>query len=320
MDIVDTYKALADHSRLRLIAALARGRFNVGELTSALEMRQPTVSHHLKILIQTGIADNQREGTWAYYSLKESSEENLASTVINQCLKLLDSEADPELYQQIAADRAALSAILSNRRDRALDYFETVAPKWSDLRKGAVSSEEYLSILEELLTPDGSLLELGCGTGTFLSKILPRSGPTIGVDYSQAMLQQCRTNLGELSDQVDLRLGYIEHLPVGDDSIDIALAHMVLHHIAKPEEALLDIFRVLRPGGTLLVVDLLAHKNEYMREQFADLWLGFEPKQLGAMVSQLGFDQSRIEILGERDEVFLLRSVKPPVTHIHAAQ
>jgi ArsR family transcriptional regulator len=120
------------------------------------------------------------------------------------------------------------------------------------------------------------------------------------------MLEQARSTLGTRAAQVDLRLGYLEHLPIGDDSVDVALSYMVLHHLPSPPDALRDAARVLKPGGQLMIVDLLQHDNEIMRERFADLWMGFDPEEMKRWALSSGFQGAQLEILGNKKEVFLL--------------
>ncbi|RMG41677.1 MAG: methyltransferase domain-containing protein, partial [Candidatus Dadabacteria bacterium] len=273
MGIIETYKALADESRLRLVHCLSQGMFNVQELTSVLGLGQSTVSHHLKILHQAGIATSRREGTHIYYTLSHQDSEKAPAAIINNFLDISTSNLNG-LEPAFSSDREKLSQILNKRREEAHSFFEKVAAEWKSLRE----KQERRSYLQELINeikPDETLLELGCGSGALLEKILPRTGETIGVDYSQAMLNECAENLREHRDSVDLRLGYLEHLPLADASADTAVAYMVMHHLPEPLRAFMDAFRVLRAGGRLIIVDLMEHHDETMRERYADIWLGF---------------------------------------------
>ena len=125
------------------------------------------------------------------------------------------------------------------------------------------------------------------------------------------MLEEAKRNLGEKSSAVELRLGELEHLPLADNSVDIAVACMVLHHIAQPEKVLAEAVRVIKGGGSLIIVDLMHHTNEYMRERFADLWLGFEPSDIETWLKFIGFKAPQTKILGEGKEVFIVSTLKP---------
>lgn len=311
MELLDAYKALADESRLRLVHILSQGYFNVQELTSILRISQPTISHHLKVLQSAGITTSYKEGTWTYHKLVNANVESLAPAVAYNFLELAASSTKNGHTVLFAQDKDAITEILARRRDASHRYFESVASSWKEIRREAQGNTAYFSELEALIPSKATLLELGCGSGALLDALLPRSGKTIGVDYSRAMLDEAKRNLGEKSSGVELRLGELEHLPLADNSIDIAVACMVLHHIAQPEKVLAEAARVVKGGGSLVVVDLVHHTNEYMRERFADLWLGFEPIDIETSLKAVGFKTPRTKILGDRKEVFIVSTLKP---------
>lgn len=297
---LDLYKALADDSRLRLLKVLSRGAFNVQELTAILKVSQSTISHHLKTLHAVNLATSRKEGTWVYYTLPANDSNSFA----HQTAKILLESAERN-----AEDEAAANEILNRRRDQARHFFDSVARNWKEMRE-AQGTETFFDLIADRIPQKAAFLELGCGSGPFLDKILPRQGQTIGVDYSQAMLDEAKRTLASRAASVDFRLGYLEHLPIGDESVDCALVYMVLHHLASPADALRDAWRVLKPGGQLMIVDLLKHDNEYMRERFADLWLGFDPDDMKRWAFDCGFAEAKLEILGNKKEVFLLTTRK----------
>lgn len=299
---------MADESRLRILHVLRHGQFNVQELTSVLSLSQPTISHHLKILQSAGLIRSRKEKTWAYYSLRSRSEELPESAVAHGFLDSLGSVSGEE-RERFDRDKQIIDDLLSKKRDSARRFFDTVAPDWKDLRAEAQGADSHMEALIAQIPSEGVLLELGCGAGSLLERVLPRTGATLGVDYSQAMLDEARRSLN--GSKVDLRLGYLEHLPIGDESVDVAVAYMVLHHIADPREALRDVARVLRPGGKFLAVDLVRHDDERMRERFADLWLGFEPEEVKGWLDECGFRGVMVDLLGESRGAFLLTCTKP---------
>lgn len=309
MSLTETYKAFADDSRLRIINALRFGVFNVQELTSVLRLSQPTVSHHLKILTQSGVVSSEKAGTWAYYRLRGDEKANAAAFTISQAFLNL-TETSPSLVPALSNDNQEIKQVLERRRDDAKVFFDSAAKNWKDLSREIQGPESFIEELAREIPSTASLLELGCGTGTLLEKILPRSGKTYGVDYSEAMLETAKRTLGTRSSGVDLRLGYLEHLPLGDDSVECAVAHMVLHHIADPKEVLRDASRVLKQGGTLKVVELTTHAREEMRERYADLWLGFDVQELSRWTEEAGFTGIEARFLDKGKNVFLLSAVK----------
>lgn len=239
-----------------------------------------------------------------YYRLAEAN--TLSVQVTNGFLSYLEASPDDDFHKTLSNDTKHLGDVLHLRRIRAKDYFETVAKDWNTVRDQAQGTESFIGSIYDLIPSAETLLELGCGSGAVLKQLLPREGKTIGVDYSEAMIEEAKKNLQEAKPKVDLRLGSLEHLPLGDNTVDTALAYMVFHHVAEPSLALQDAARVLRPGGKLVIVDLLEHENDRMREQYADLWLGFCPEQFTSWVKHAGFNSVSTEVLGEHKDVFLL--------------
>lgn len=310
MTLLSVYKAFSDESRLRLVKILSEGYFNVQELTSILGLSQPTVSHHLKTLQTAGVVKSKRNGTWIYYSLSDD-ERSVPASVAKNFLEIPVEAISGTLGSELKDDLDRLRQIEESRREKSRHYFDSVAREWKSLRQEAANHATLTGTVASLVERESIFLELGCGSGALLEEILPREGRTIAVDNSEAMLSEAKKTLGSLAGEVDFRLGYLEHLPVGDDSVDHAAAYMVLHHVSRPEAALKDASRVLKPGGRLTVVDLTKHTNEMMREQFADVWLGFEETEMLEWMSGAGFVKPHFKIFGEKREIFLLEAFKP---------
>ena len=285
MTLVEKYRALADDSRLKLLAALREGPFNVQELTFILGLSQPTVSHHLKVLERAGMVEARREGTWSYYSLAAGgSSPSAAARVLDGALELFEQEGLTNGAQSLR-----VRDVLASRSESSLRYFEQVNPEAEDKLGVSGVGRVPFDDLRRAIPLEGVLADLGCGAGLLLKGLLPRQGKTIGVDYSRKMLSQASRYLSAFEDSCELKQGSLESLPLGDQSIDVALLSMVLHHVAQPERALAEVRRVLTPGGRFVLVDLVAHGNENFRQQFSDLWLGFELERIVDLVRSAGF-------------------------------
>jgi ubiquinone/menaquinone biosynthesis C-methylase UbiE len=173
---------------------------------------------------------------------------------------------------------------------------------------------DYPGRLLELIPEAVSLLEIGVGTGRLLTELSRRAEQVIGVDHAPAMLEEARRRLdSEGITGIELRLGEMTHLPLLDASVGCVVANMVLHHAAEPGSVLLEIQRVLLPGGILILADLARHERESAREQLADQWLGFEESELLSWLSAAGFVDScceRIEGTAGQEAVLLVQSKK----------
>ena len=137
---------------------------------------------------------------------------------------------------------------------------------------------------------DGILADLGCGTGEVVELLRHNCREVIGVDGSPRMLELARRRFGEDSAGVSLRIGELDHLPLRDGEADFACINLVLHHLSRPEDALREIARVVRPDGLLLISDFDRHQQENMRAVYGDRWLGFTREDLDAMLRGAGFE------------------------------
>jgi len=181
-------------------------------------------------------------------------------------------------------------------------FFDRVASDWDTMRI-AYYDERVIDRLGEFadLTPDMVVADVGTGTGFVAAGIAPRVARVIGIDISERILDVARSNLDELGiDNVELREGDITALPIPDDSVDAAFANMVLHHAEDPAAMLTEMARVVRPGGVVAICDEAEHPWEWMREEHADIWLGFTPEQVQALFAAAGLESPSLESLGRQ--------------------
>lgn len=280
--MVETFKALSDQCRIRLLAILLRGEFTVQELTAIVGTGQSRISHHLKPLVEAGILIVKRQGTWSYYSVGGSN------TFFNSIRK--EIELQLEQMPERSVDLAAIAAVFEARRRKSQEFFDLHALQWQALSRKLLPLPEYQGRLLEFVPKGAKILEIGVGTGELLLRLADAATVIYGVDHSPAMLAETRTKVSERSaDNIDLRLGEMAHLPLPDDSVDCVITNMVLHHAAEPLAVLIEIRRVLEAGALLLIADLARHEREIARDQLADQWLGFASDELTVLLNSAGF-------------------------------
>jgi ubiquinone/menaquinone biosynthesis C-methylase UbiE len=302
--VLETLKALADPSRLRLVNILGHGEFTVQELTSILAMGQSRISWHLKIMTDAGVLALKKQGTWSYYRLADAP-------FFAAVRPLLERFLAPEEHRE---DLDRLAAVLDARRRRSQEFFERHARQWDHLVREVLPTADYRQALLEAIPACERLLEVGVGTGNLLAALSRKGREVIGVDHSPAMLDQARSRLAiDALPGIDLRLGEMTHLPLPDASVAAALINMVLHHAAQPALVLGEAARVLTAGGTLVIADLLRHDREWVRERMADQWLGFEREEIASWLAAAGFSLQTFDKLVGRDgalDVFICTARK----------
>ena len=288
----ETLRLLADPTRSRILHLLHRGELAVGELQEILGLPQSRISTHLALLRKARLANDRRDGKKSFYSLARDLPTSVAGIVD---AALAASAREPKS----AADQRALQRIVEKRRQKAEQHFNLVADR---LGRNYCPGRSWEAIGQMLflLTPRLRIADLGAGDGT-LSRLLARQAESVHcVDNSPRMVQVGRA----LAKKEHLRnltyvLGNIEKVPLPDRSIDLALLSQALHHAENPRLALAEAFRILKPGGRLLILDLRAHRFEKARELYADRWLGFKENELHDWIEEAGFRQSEVRVVAK---------------------
>ena len=274
MDFVRTLKALADPLRLRILAAVAEEELTVGEVQDVVASVQSSVSRNLAILRQAGFVQDRKEGTSVYFSARQDMPESTRELFKSLRGRLAE-------IPEIKKDRDRLEVCRRRRLRRSESYFESVAGDWERIRKSYFDDRVTSLAIEKLLPRDLTLADIGCGTGSLTFELARFARKVIGVDLSTEMLRRARGMAKERGvGNVEFRQGDALKLPLESRSVDAAFCVMVLHFLPDPARAVAGLCRVVRPGGSVILVDLVEHKQEWMREQMAHQWLGFERKSI----------------------------------------
>jgi len=280
MELVNYSKALDDETRLRLVNVLMRHELAVNEIVAVLGLKQSRISRHLKILSDAGLAVARRDGQWVFY---RAVDDGPAREFLDAVAPLMDGE------EVLAADVRLADETVIRRAEDMARFFDQLAEDWERMRREALGDFPLADeVLARLPGRCDVAVDLGCGPGELLERMRSFCDRAIGVDYSQAMLDLARKRLGE-DEAVSLRLGDLEHLPLGDGEADCAVMSLVLHHLPKPAQGLAEVGRILAPGGVFVVVDFIRHDQEAMRSRYGDRWLGFDAGDIRRWLREAGF-------------------------------
>ena len=315
LPLADRFQALADPTRLRIVALLRLMELSVGELAQVLGQSQPRVSRHLKILADAGVLERRKEGSWVFLTLAEAER-------VNPLFALVDEWADAATQSFFASDAARTESIRAERAEAANRYFTSHAEVWDQIRSLHVAESEVEREIDNVLggSPLGRLVDIGTGTGRMIELFGPRASQAIGIDRSSEMLRLARVKLEAAGISSSLRQGDMYALPLADQSADSVIIHQVLHYAHSPAAAIAEASRVLAPGGTLLVVDFAAHEREELRATDAHIRLGFQDEVMASWFAAAGLEIDQIEHLkGGELTVTLWRGVKAALPQRRAA-
>lgn len=306
--LADIFQALADTTRLRILALLRQMELSVGELAQVLGQSQPRVSRHVKILADAGLAERRREGSWVFLA-------PVTGPRADALLRLVDLLADEADRAEGEADRERLAAVRADRAAAAEAWFGAHAAVWDGIRSLHVAESEVEAAIARAVGGDvGRLVDIGTGTGRMLELFAPAARGAVGIDKSSEMLRVARAKLDELPARVELRQGDMYALPLPSGDADCVLLHQVLHYAAEPATAIREAARVLAPGGRLVIVDFAPHEREELRDRDQHARLGFSDAAVLDWLRAGGLDGEVVEHLeGGELTVTLWRGVKPAV-------
>jgi len=288
--ILNSLKMISDPTRLRILLLLGDESLSVAELQQILGMGQSRISTQLSQLKKEGLVADQRSG-----------KNNIYSAQIPLALGKIISEAGSELPER-EKDRSSLRHILRKRKDQVRAYFDELAGKFGREYVPGRSWKGLAEAMLKILNYD-TVADLGAGEGTLSQLIAQRAKEVIAVDNSEKMVKFGQ-NLAKENGlpNLEYRLGDIESPPIDDSSVDLAILSQALHHAEHPSKALSEAHRILKPGGRLIVLDLLQHTFEKARELYFDTWLGFPEAELAEMITSAGFSEVETAIV-DREEI-----------------
>ena len=288
-NILEVFKALGDEARLRILRAVEIAELSVAEIVDALKMPQSSVSRHLKPLRDSGLLETRREGTSVYYRRGPVFQDVSFSRLMGEKLAEL---------RGASRDRAAVDRAIAQRRRESVKFFDEIAGRYGSLTQPGGGWQALAAALAAGFAGQ-TVADIGCGEGDLTLLLARFAKRVVAVDLSMQMLRVVQERSAEagLARCVSVEKGDLEKLPLDSDSIDAAFVSQVLHHATRPEQALSEAARILKPGGRLILLDLATHDQEWVRAEWADQWLGFDERKLRGWLAAAGLTLNVFETL-----------------------
>ncbi len=289
---LNALRAASEPTRMRILALLADGELTVGELVTILGQSQPRVSRHLRLLLEAGLLEKAREGSRMFHRLNGKG---TGFEIARRLLALLP--ADDET---IALDRVRLTWVKGAREKAAAEYFSRNAPAWNKLRSLHIDEGEVEKALSEMLpaAAGDDLLDIGTGTGRLLELFGPKVRNGRGIDLSREMLAIARATLNHAGlANCAVRQADLYRVPFDDLSFSLVTIHQVLHYLERPERAIDEAARMLRPGGKILVADFAPHDLDELRTEHKHRRLGFGDDEVTGWLKESGLSLLEIRHL-----------------------
>ena len=304
IDTLRCFKALADATRLRLVNIARHFELNVNEIVETMGMGQSRISRHLKILADAGLLSPRHDGLWTFYSTVNDGDAG----------RFLDAMAFSFDGGDFARDLERAREVQVERNRESQRFFDKVARDWPEMKRTIIGDAALDRFVARHIPRCTIAVDLGCGSGDLLPVLQNKARRVIGVDRAPRMLEEARRRhlTHRHNGTLELRLGELEHLPLREAEADCAVISMALHHLAEPEKGIIEAARILKPGGTLVIIDLDAHHDETLRTRYNDRWLGFDAALIEKWLARHGFTpQAREALAIDRGlQAFLVRSRK----------
>ena len=305
LDLAKACKAAGDPLRMSILKLLGQGAFGVLELCRVFDIKQSSMSHHLKILAQAGLASTQREGNSIFYRRPLIKDSEPLSQWLTSTFAAIDSCED---HSQ-AEIQAAVTDVLQERAQACAEFFARHAEDFKEQQDLIASHDQYGAALDELLnsvsgeqSDHHQALEIGPGEGAFIPALAAKFEQVTALDISPDMLALTPQVVEQSAlNNVRCVLGDATELKAEQSSYQFAAANMVLHHVPAPKTIFQQVAGLLAKDGSLLITDLCPHEQTWARESCGDLWLGFDPADLTAWAREAGLTEGPSQFLGLRN-------------------
>lgn len=299
---VEILKAIGEPSRLRIVAVLQHGECSVSDLCEILGQSQPRISRHLRLLVDAGVCSRHREGSFVFFGLERQPRNNSQLEYITHSILSVLHSSDP----QIEADRDRLFAVRKRRAEAAHHHFASRAEAWgresSHHASQPIVESTLLSALNSTLPSSnlGNIVDIGTGTGRMIELLADYSDRVVGLDSNAAMLRVARATL----DSAGIHRAELRHVdlfapPSRIEQFDLVIVHQVLHYLDDPDRAIEAISRLATNGGTVAIVDLMAHESETLRMEHAHRRLGFDNQQIVTWCRSAGLNVRHHQVAQE---------------------
>jgi ArsR family transcriptional regulator len=288
-------RALSDPTRLRIVALMEKNELSVNELQEITHMGQSRISTHLGLLQDAGLVESRREGKRTFYKLNESADEPQREFIQ---VAIRGAKELPEH----PADEVNLKRILARREDQAQFFFNQIAGRYDRCYGPGRSWQALGQLLLEILPPL-VVADLGAGEGLVSELLARRCKKVIAVDNSEKIVEfgAAKAKKNGLRN-LEFRLGDLQDPPIDPASVDLVVLSQALHHAAEPVRAITAAYRILKPGGQVVILDLLRHKFERARELYGDRWLGFPESDLQRWLETAGFKQVQVRTVAREEQ------------------
>ncbi|HEV2455605.1 MAG TPA: metalloregulator ArsR/SmtB family transcription factor [Verrucomicrobiae bacterium] len=288
-------RALSDPTRLRIVALLERGELSVAELQEITRLGQSRISTHLGLLQESDLVQSRREGKRAFYKLNDQAD---ATTREFIQVAIRGAKELPEH----SGDQINLKRVLNRRREQAEVYFNQIAGRFDRVYGPGRSWQAFGHLLLRVLPPL-VVADLGAGEGLLSELLARRCKKVIAVDNSEKIVDFGKSKAKKNGlKNLEFRLGNLQNPPIDADSVDLVVLSQALHHAEVPGEAIAAAHKILKPGGQIMILDLLQHHFDKARELYGDRWLGFAESDLHHWLENAGFKKIEITVVAREEQ------------------
>lgn len=280
--VFDHLTLLSEPLRVRTLRLLEREELAVGEISRVLQVPQPTVSRHLKQLDEAGWVAKRRSGTAIYVRLAPLNDAQALWDVVRTGV-----EAGEDAVSVYAEDLRRLDGVIAARTGDSEELFRRLGSRWDGVRQELFGESFVLPTLLAMLPAGLRVADIGCGTGATLAALAAVAAEVVGIDREDAMLDVARHRIPGCENVV-LRRGLLDDLPLTAGTQDIVLCQLVLHHVRVLEPVFLEVARVLAAGGRWVILDMVEHDREDYRTTMGHQHLGFSPETLAELAAPAG--------------------------------